>query len=176
LPVGRRIALRFLRGHSPIRALLKGRSPLEPYILQSQTTSSLIDAISTRSVDSLWRCRVLVVDDDEIVRAALTSLLKRSGYDVACAASGEEALRMLGAASYQVLLTDWQMPDMDGLELCRQVRLGYQKGDVYLIILTMRNQEHDKQLALAAGADDYIFKGAAPATILERLQAARAAK
>jgi len=129
-----------------------------------------------RSVDSLEPCRVLVVDDDEIVRASLMSLLKRSGYDAACAASGEQALRMLESASYQILLTDWQMPDMNGLELCRQVRLGYQKGDVYLIILTMRDREHDQQLALAAGADDYIYKGAAPATILERLQAARAAK
>jgi DNA-binding response OmpR family regulator len=127
-------------------------------------------------VDSLGPCRVLVVDDDEIVRVSLMSLLKRSGYDAACAASGEEALRMLKSAAYQILLTDWQMPAMDGLELCRQVRLGYQKSDVYLIMLTMRDREDDQQLALAAGADDYIFKGAAPAAILERLQAARAAK
>jgi DNA-binding response OmpR family regulator len=116
---------------------------------------------------------VLIVDDDEIVRASLASLLKRSGYEVACAASGEEALRMLGAARYQVLLTDWQMPNMDGLELCRKIRLEYQKGDVYLIMLTMRTQEHDQQLALAAGADDYIFKGAPAAAVLERLEAAR---
>jgi DNA-binding response OmpR family regulator len=116
---------------------------------------------------------VLVVDDDEIVRASLMSLLKRSGYDVACAASGEEALRMLDAASYQVLLTDWQMPDMDGLELCRKVRLGHQKGDVYLILLTMRAREDDKLLGLDAGADDFIYKGAPIAAILERLDAAR---
>lgn len=80
---------------------------------------------------------------------------------------------MLGAARYQVLLTDWQMPNMDGLELCRKIRLEYQKGDVYLIMLTMRTQEHDQQLALAAGADDYIFKGAPAAAVLERLEAAR---
>jgi DNA-binding response OmpR family regulator len=116
---------------------------------------------------------VLIVDDDEIVRASLASLLKRSGYEVACAASGEEALHMLGAARYQVLLTDWQMPNMDGLELCRKVRLEHHKGDVYLIMLTMRTQEHDQLLGLAAGADDYVFKGAPPAVILERLDAAR---
>jgi CheY-like chemotaxis protein len=116
---------------------------------------------------------VLVVDDDEIVRASLMGLLKRSGYDVACAASGEEALQMLGVAGYQVLLTDWQMPNMDGLELCRRVRLGHQKDDIYLIVLTMRAREDDKLLCLAAGADDYIFKGSPAAAILERLDAAR---
>jgi DNA-binding response OmpR family regulator len=116
---------------------------------------------------------VLIVDDDDIVRASLTSLLKRSGYDVACAASGEEALRMLGAERYQILLTDWQMPNMDGLELCRKVRLEHKKGDVYVIMLTMRTQGHDQLLGLAAGADDYISKGAPAATILERLDAAR---
>jgi DNA-binding response OmpR family regulator len=119
---------------------------------------------------------VLIVDDDEIVRASLTSLLKRSGYDVACAASGEEALRMLGAARYQLLLTDWQMPNMDGLELCRQVRLEHKKEDIYLIMLTMRTQEHGRLSALAAGADDYISKAAPPAAILERLDAARRAQ
>lgn len=80
---------------------------------------------------------------------------------------------MLGAARYQVLLTDWQMPNMDGLELCRKIRLEYQKRDVYLIMLTTRTQEHDQLLALAAGADDYIFKGVPPAAILQRLDAAR---
>ncbi len=80
---------------------------------------------------------------------------------------------MLGAARYQVLLTDWQMPNMDGLELCRRVRLEYQRGDVYLIMLTMRAQEHDRLLGLAAGADDFVFKGAPAAAILERLDAAR---
>jgi DNA-binding response OmpR family regulator len=117
--------------------------------------------------------RVLIVDDDEIVRASLASLLKRSGYDVACAASGEEALHMLAAARYQVLLTDWQMPNMDGLELCRKIRLEHGRGDVYLIMLTMRNQEHERLLGMAAGADEYIFKGAPAAVILERLVAAR---
>lgn len=81
--------------------------------------------------------------------------------------------RTLGAARYQVLLTDWQMPNMDGLELCRKVRLEHKKGDVYLIMLTMRTQEHEQLLGLAAGADDYISKGAPPAAILKRLDALR---
>jgi two-component system phosphate regulon response regulator PhoB len=65
------------------------------------------------------------------------------------------------------------MPNMDGPELCRKVRLEHQKGDVYLIMLTTRTQDHDRLLGLAAGADDYIFKGAPAAAILERLDAAR---
>jgi DNA-binding response OmpR family regulator len=83
---------------------------------------------------------------------------------------------MLGAGRYQLLLTDWQMPNMDGLELCRKVRLEHKKGDVYLIMLTMRTQERDQLLGLAAGADDYISKAAPAAAILERLDAARRAQ
>ena len=78
---------------------------------------------------------------------------------------------MLGAARYQVLLTDWQMPNMDGLELCRKARLEHRKEDVCLIMLTMRTRESDRLLGFAAGADDYIFKGD-PAAILARLDAA----
>src|ERR1700689_2890047 len=62
------------------------------------------------------------------------------------------------------------------LELCRKVRLEHKKGDVYLIMLTMRTQEHDQLRALAAGADDYISKAAPAAAILERLDAARRAQ
>ena len=118
-------------------------------------------------------CRILVVDDEYIIRTQLLFLLKRSGYDVRAVASGEEALQALEVGNFQVLLTDWQMPHMDGLALCRHVRLGRQTGDVYVIMLTVRDQENDLQSGLAAGVDDYMIKGAPNEDVLSRLHYAR---
>lgn len=118
-------------------------------------------------------CRILVVDDEYIVRTQLLYLLKRSGYNVWAAASGEEALRALEVGKFTVLLTDWQMPNMDGLALCRHVRLGRQTGNTYVIMHTVRCTEEDLQAGLAAGVDDFMIKGAPSDEILARLHYAR---
>jgi DNA-binding response OmpR family regulator len=136
-------------------------------------TSELPDSTITRRMDPAWRCRALVVDDDDIVRLQLVALLKRSGFDVRGAANGEEALRALAAGNCQILLTDWQMPDMNGLDLCRNVRLGRHNSDVYVMMLTVRDREQDMLIGLAAGADDYLIKGAPNDEILARLEIAR---
>jgi len=119
------------------------------------------------------RCRALVVDDDDVGRTLLMGLLKRSGYDVRGAASGEEALRALDIGDCQVLVTDWQMPRMNGLDLCRHVRLGRPHQYVYVLMLTVRDQEQDVLVGLAAGADDYVVKGAPNEEILARLELGR---
>jgi two-component system cell cycle response regulator len=121
----------------------------------------------------LWQCRVLVVDDDELVRRQLAHLLRLAGYDVQAAGSGEEALRILRAMSCQIVLTDWQMADMDGLSLCRNVRLKDDEGYVYVLMLTVRSTKRDVLVGLAAGADDYIVKGTAAEEILARLEVGR---
>jgi DNA-binding response OmpR family regulator len=131
------------------------------------------DSIITRRMDPSWRCRALVVDDDDIARTQLVALLKRSGYDVRGAADGEEALRALAAGNCQILLTDWQMPDMNGLDLCRNVRLSRQNAEVYVMMLTVRDREQDMLIGLAAGADDYLIKGTSNEEILARLEIAR---
>src|SRR5579863_6844521 len=120
-----------------------------------------------------WQCRVLVVDDDDIVRAQLSALLKRAHYEVQVAASGEDALRMLGTANCQIVLTDWQMPGMDGLELCRRVRQEHVHGYVYVMMLTVRESKSDMLRSMAAGADDYIVKGSSVEEFLARMEVAR---
>ena len=90
-----------------------------------------------------WRCRVLIVDDDDIVRAQLSGVLKNAGYDVQVAASGEEAINFLDTSQCQIILTDWHMPGMDGLALCRKVRLEHLEGYVYLMVLTARGSKQD---------------------------------
>ncbi len=118
-------------------------------------------------------CRVLVVDDDPLVRKHLADALNASQYLVEVAATGDEALRILDTTHCQVVITDWQMPDMDGLALCRNVRLRMPDTHVYVLMLTIRNTRHDVLRALAAGADAYVVKGAAIGEILARVEIGR---
>ena len=120
-----------------------------------------------------WQCRVLVVDDDDIVRAQLSTLLTRAGYKVKLAGTGVEAMRMLSAGNFQIMLTDWQMPGMDGIELCRSVRREHVRGYVYVMMLTVRHSKEDLLLSLAAGADDYLVKGSPVEELLARMEVAR---
>jgi two-component system cell cycle response regulator len=118
-------------------------------------------------------CRVLVVDDDDLVRERLAALLNARRYEVELAASGAEAMSVLSATRCHIVLTDWQMPDMDGLTLCRRVRRGVQDHYIYLLMLTIRATQHDLLAGLAAGADDYVVKGASTQEILARLDIGR---
>ncbi|HEY0801438.1 MAG TPA: response regulator [Steroidobacteraceae bacterium] len=118
-------------------------------------------------------CPVLVVDDDELVRARLSALLKGFHYDIQVAASGEQALQVIEESQCRIVLTDWQMPDMDGLTLCRHVRNSHDDGYVYILMLTVRNAKEDILTGLAAGADDYIVKGAPIRELIARLEVAR---
>ena len=120
-----------------------------------------------------WSCRVLVVDDDDLARARLAALLRLAGYEVLTAASGEEALRTMRTTHCQIVLTDWQMPDVDGLALCRALRLRDNQAYVYIVMLSVRNSQRDTLTGLAAGADDYLVKGAAPSEILARIKVGR---
>jgi diguanylate cyclase (GGDEF)-like protein len=138
-----------------------------------QWNNSLDNRIPIQYMESPRPCRVLVVDDDDVVRTCLSALLKRAHYDVEVAASGEEALRVMGATHCDIVLTDWQMPNMDGLSLCRHVRLEHQEDNVYVLLLTVRDTPEDRLAGIAAGADDYIIKGSPINDILERLNAAR---
>jgi two-component system, cell cycle response regulator len=127
----------------------------------------------SQRLDTLQPCRVLIVDDDDLVRARLSAVLKSSRYEVEVAASGEEALRVMNAKHCHIVLTDWEMPDMDGLALCRCVRVSQEEGYVYVLMLTVRNSKEDVVAGLAAGADDYIVKGAPIAELLARLEVGR---
>jgi two-component system, cell cycle response regulator len=131
------------------------------------------DAMQSQPSSTRRACRVLVVDDDELERTRLSALLAASQFEVETAASGAEAMRVLNATHCNIVLTDWQMPDMDGLALCRRVRLRTHESYVYVLILTIRSAKDDMLTGLAAGADDYVVKGAAIEEILARLEIGR---
>jgi two-component system cell cycle response regulator len=138
-----------------------------------ESTEEMDDSTIVRRLLPDTPCRVLIVDDDDIVRAHLSAVLKRSHYEVQAARSAEEGLRILADTPCQIVLTDWQMPGMDGLALCRQVRSETVDGYVYLVMLTVRESKQDMLASLAAGADDYIVKGSSIEEILARMEVAR---
>jgi two-component system, cell cycle response regulator len=119
------------------------------------------------------RCPVLIVDDDEFVISALATLLSRADYQVYTANSGGEALRILSMTPCRIVITDWQMPDMDGLALCRALRSRTNGSYIYILLLTVRKSKNDTLAGLAAGADDYIIKGAPSEEILARAEVGR---
>jgi two-component system KDP operon response regulator KdpE len=98
--------------------------------------------------------RILIVDDEPQFRRVLRIALGTRGYDVREAASGADALAILRSDPAQLVLVDWQMPGLDGLQTCRAIRAW---SDVPIIMVTSRDQKGRDQ-ALAAGADDYVTK------------------
>jgi diguanylate cyclase (GGDEF)-like protein len=147
--------------------------PERQYDSLEDSSADLHDTILNQRMETSEVCRVLVVDDDDLVRARLTALLRNADFEVEAAANGEDALRILGSRHCQIVLTDWQMPDMDGLSLCRIVRAEHGESYVYVVMLTVRDSKEDLLAGLAAGADDYVVKGAPVEEILARLEVAR---
>jgi two-component system KDP operon response regulator KdpE len=112
---------------------------------------------------------ILVVDDEPQIRRVMRTTLCSNGYAVAEARSGEEALEVLRKERPELVLLDVNMPGMGGLAACREIR---DKSDVAIIMLTVRNTEQDKVLALDAGADDYVLKPFGLEELLARIRAA----
>jgi two-component system, OmpR family, KDP operon response regulator KdpE len=113
--------------------------------------------------------KILVVDDEPQIRRMMRVTLSGSGYQVFEARSGEDALDKFRAHLPDLVILDLNMPGMDGLEVCREVR---STSEVPIIVLTVRNSEKEKVQALDAGADDYITKPFGIPELLARIRAA----
>lgn len=127
----------------------------------------------TFALDAPPPCRVLVVDDDELARLQIATVLRAAGYETRMAASGEEALRILDEQFCPIVVTDWELPEMDGIALCRSLRARGRGGYVYILLLTIRAGEENVVQGLQAGADDYLTKGATAAEFLARIATGR---
>jgi two-component system KDP operon response regulator KdpE len=112
---------------------------------------------------------ILVVDDEAQITRVLKTALTSQGYGIRTASDGEEALQVMKAWTPDLIVTDLRMPNMDGLELCRQIRT---ESRMPIIVLSVKGEETIKVEALDAGADDYITK---PFSINELLARVRAA-
>jgi putative two-component system response regulator len=115
---------------------------------------------------------VLIVDDDPIALELLQDALATAGHTVACAPDGRKALDLFNEKEFQVLITDWEMPHLDGVGLCQAVRRAGTGGYVYVILLTSHGSVAERVQGLSAGADDFITKPFEPQELLARMQAA----
>jgi two-component system, cell cycle response regulator len=117
--------------------------------------------------------RILLVDDDPAMLGLLTRWLERAGYSVLTAADGQQALEIIEVDCPDFLLTDWEMPHIDGLELCRRLRNMRLPHYVYTIFLTVRTAAADMIAGLQNGADDFLTKPVTEGELLARLQSSK---
>jgi diguanylate cyclase (GGDEF)-like protein len=116
---------------------------------------------------------ILLVDDDRFMRTVLCQTLQDAGYCVRQAANGKEALELCSTSYFPIILTDWVMPEMDGIEFCRAFREKPADNYTYLILLTSQEGKEKLIAGLEAGADEYLTKPVQDAELMVRLKTAR---
>ncbi|BBO87933.1 diguanylate cyclase [Desulfosarcina ovata] len=114
--------------------------------------------------------KILVADDDPISRRLFQNLLAKAGFMVTAAADGHEALELFRRHFFPIVLTDWQMPRIEGPELCRAIRRESPGRYVYMIMMTSKGGKEDIISGLNAGADDYLTKPAHHAELMARIK------
>jgi two-component system cell cycle response regulator len=118
--------------------------------------------------------KILVADDDRVSRRIMQRMLQQNGYDVIPAANGREAANVLaGLNSPRLALINWMMPELDGPELCREVRSRHDNSYTYMLLLTSKQLNEDIVKGLEAGADDYLTKPCHAAELKARLHTGR---
>ena len=114
--------------------------------------------------------KILVVDDDDIARAMVRKVLMKENHEVVLARDGEEALSILRHNDIRVVISDWNMPRMDGVQLCRHIRETPGLSYIYVIMVTSRATRDEMLVGLWTGADDYVTKPFDPVELLLRVR------
>jgi two-component system phosphate regulon response regulator PhoB len=114
---------------------------------------------------------ILVVDDDPGVQSLISVNLLQAGHMVKVAADAEQAVTMLRSELPDLMLVDWMMPGMSGIDLTRLVRSEVRTSNIPIIMLTARDDERDKITGFETGADDYVVKPFSPRLLLARISA-----
>jgi two-component system cell cycle response regulator len=116
---------------------------------------------------------ILVVDDSPVYHKLVADALANESYALLFAENGEEALNLFSAHSPSIVITDWNMPDFSGLELCKRIRARANCPYTYIIVLTSNSEKESVAQGLAAGADDYLTKPFDPGELLARIAVGR---
>jgi two-component system, NtrC family, sensor kinase len=111
----------------------------------------------------------LLADDDEMMRLLLAAVARSCGHEVTMARDGEEAWAIFQRETPPLVILDWQMPKLDGLEICQRIRSFVPSLDTFIVMVTARDTDRDLLRVLDAGADDYIFKPVSPEQFRARL-------
>src|SRR5947207_15046578 len=111
---------------------------------------------------------VLLVEDEENLASLVAAYLEQEGYRVVSVGTGAEALQAVEQQPMRLVVLDLNLPDMDGLDVCRQIRI---RSSVPIVMLTARDEEADRLAGLGAGADAYIRKPFSPRELVARMKA-----
>jgi two-component system, OmpR family, alkaline phosphatase synthesis response regulator PhoP len=111
---------------------------------------------------------VLLVEDEENLASLVEAYLRQEGYPVIVVTTGAEALRVVGQEPIRLVVLDLTLPDIDGLDVCRQIRT---RSTVPIVMVTARDEEADRLVGLDVGADDYIGKPFSPKELVARMKA-----
>ncbi|UEM21203.1 phosphate regulon transcriptional regulator PhoB [Skermanella mucosa] len=122
-------------------------------------------------MNSALKPLVLIVEDEADLVTLLKYNLDKEGFRTLSAGDGEEALLLAAEQTPNIVLLDWMLPLMSGLEVCRQMRRNPKTRDIPIIMLTARGEEADKVRGLNSGADDYIAKPFSPTELVARMRA-----
>lgn len=115
--------------------------------------------------------KVLIVDDEEHIRELIKFNLKKEGYDTEVAVNGAEALKIIREIKFDLILLDLMLPEIDGLEVCKEIRRNEETSDIPVMMITAKGEEFDKVLGLELGADDYITKPFSIRELMARVKA-----
>ena len=113
---------------------------------------------------------ILIVEDEEAQRLILQHNLEEAGYEVISAADGETGLELIQAYKPDVIVLDWMMPKLSGIELCRQIKSSSITKNIPVIMLSARSEEVDRIRGLDIGADDYVSKPYSIKELLARIK------
>ena len=116
---------------------------------------------------------ILIAEDNPVSKTLLEKSLIKAGYEVVSANDGREAFKILKKDFFPIVITDWMMPEMDGLELCRAIRSNDFPGYIFIVLVTAKDSHDDILAGLEAGADDYITKPFNQAELIARLKAGK---
>src|SRR5690606_5041402 len=115
--------------------------------------------------------RILLIEDDLSLTELIRYNLEQEGFEVATAGDGEEGLIMATETPPDLILLDWMLPNLPGIEICRRLRRNPETANVPVIMLTARSEEADRIRGLDTGADDYVTKPFSPRELIARIHA-----
>ncbi|VAV86905.1 Phosphate regulon transcriptional regulatory protein PhoB (SphR) [hydrothermal vent metagenome] len=125
-------------------------------------------------IKKIWcpmKTKILLIEDDESLTELIRYNLTQGGFTVHCEADGEEGLYASEESSPDLILLDWMLPNLSGIEICRRIRRNKATRNVPIIMLTARAEESDRIRGLDTGADDYVTKPFSPKELIARIKA-----
>lgn len=116
-------------------------------------------------------CKILVVEDEDAIREMLVMVLEQADFSTVAAADAQEAQKALDESAPDLILLDWMLPSISGVEWARRLRKEPMYQDIAIILLTARGEEEDKIRGFSCGADDYVTKPFSPKELIARIRA-----